>query len=235
MAPRLIYCDGQNERLAKAAIDQGFEYGIRFPASYILDKPLSFIDVDWKKPERDRYIQGVLNLKPDMASVIDITSEEIYAEALEWAKSIAHSINKIILIPKIPIIHRIPKCIYNTEVILGYSVPSTYGKTDIAFEEFLDFKVHLLGGSPHVQMRLFTQYPNTIYSIDGNYMTKMANKTGRYWVPGNNEEVTNRFWRRDLTRSRVDLFSLSCYNVYHAWQHILEDNDWLRDKRRKQC
>jgi hypothetical protein len=222
--PRLIYCDGKNKALAQIAIDHGFEYGIRYPSIEILDHKISFVDVDWKKPERKKYIQGVLFLQPNMASVIDITSEGIFAEALEWANEVAPAVNKIILIPKIDVIDRIPGAIQGKEVILGYSVPSSYGKTTIPFERFTSFPVHLLGGSPH---------SNVVYSVDGNYMTRMANKTGRHWVSGNNEEITNRFWCRNLTKSRHELFELSCRNIKKAWQYILIDNLWLRDRRKK--
>lgn len=233
MAPRLIYCDGKNKALAQIAVEHGFEYGIRYPPTQLLDYKITFVDVDWKKPNRISYLEGVKQIRPEMASVIDITSMEIFDEALQWCEELSGAVNKLIVIPKIDIIDSLPKMVNSSEIILGYSVPSTYGKTDIDFSRFTKFKVHLLGGSPHVQMRLYSEYPEVVYSVDGNYMTRMANTMGRFWVPGNNDEPTNRYWRRDLTKQRTDLFSISCQNVYSAWQHILEDNLWLRDRRRK--
>ncbi len=233
LKPRLIYCDGKNKNFATIAIEEGYYYGARLPSYALLDYPLFFSDVDWKSPDEERYISDVITLQPRMATVIDIENENTLQMALKWASLIADVVDTVIFIPKIPVIDRLPTQLAGKEVILGYSVPTSYGKTDIDIETFLDYRIHLLGGSPHSQMRLFTKYPDNIYSVDGNYHTKMITKHRRIWTPGNNTDDPNRFWKRESEGSKEALFRQACINIRDGWQQVIHGShlDWLRDKR----
>lgn len=232
--PLRIYCDGKNKRFAQIAVNAGFLYGVRIPAAAIIDQPIIFTDVDWKNPNEAQYLAHVKQIRPKLATVIDIETIDTLAQALDWANQLIDYVEHIIFIPKIDIIDRLPPQINNKEVILGYSVPSSYGKTDIPIHRFLSHRIHVLGGSPHVQMRLYKQHPNMIYSVDGNYFTKMANRMQRYWVPGDNDEITNRFWKRNKAHAPEQIFQQSCKNILAAWERVFTgDSIWLADRRHK--
>ncbi len=232
LRPLRIYCDGQNHKFASIAIATGFNYGVRVPYAYLLDNPVTFIDVDWKNPNESLYFDRVRQIKPKIASVIDIQDQQTYQQSLFWADILIESVDHILFIPKIDVIAELPKYINGKEVILGYSVPSSYGKTDIPIDRFLSHRIHLLGGSPQVQMRLYAEYPDHMYSIDGNYFTRMANRQRRYWMPGTNDEATNRFWRRADDLAVDQIFTQSCVNVLAGWEQVfIGDTAWLKDRR----
>lgn len=234
LIPNLIYCDGKNKNYAQIAVESGFLYGARLPSNQLLDQQLVFSDVDWKMPDESGYLSAIMQLRPTYATVIDIEDSITYNQALLWANKISAVVDKIIIIPKIDIIDRLPKEMNGKEIILGYSVPSSYGKTDLPFSRFLDYRIHLLGGSPHTQMKLHLQYPDSIFSADGNYITKMATSHRRYWTPGNNVDDPNRFWRRDSISLLSELIRLSSINVLASWRTLHnQDVSWLADRRTK--
>jgi hypothetical protein len=74
----------------------------------------------------------------------------------------------VVIVPKDPLLEsKLSKAI-PPEFLLGFSVPTRYGGTEISP---LAFKrpVHLLGGRPDVQRRLANQMP--VFSIDVNRFT----------------------------------------------------------------
>ena len=178
--PKLIYCAGGNIRFAEIAIESNFLYGSQLPATTYYN--VFFVDQNWKKPNKQAYIEAIKTRNPYLATVLDIESEVTYTEALDWAEEIAPHVGKLILIPKIEI--DLPLKIGGKEIIIGYSVPTKYGGTPIPIECFTDRKLHLLGGSPHAQMEIFMKYPNSIYSVDGNYHQKMAIRFNSVWELG---------------------------------------------------
>ena len=69
-SPTLIYCGGGNSRFYDIATAAGFKYGSRLPDT--IYGPLYFADQDWKQPNRDKYMAGLAEHKPYMASVLDL-------------------------------------------------------------------------------------------------------------------------------------------------------------------
>ena len=65
------------------------------------------------------------------------------------------------------------------QYVLGYSVPSKYGKTEIPPENFGQREVHLLGGRPDVQRELAKKM--NVISLDCNRFTLDAGY-GDYFV-----------------------------------------------------
>lgn len=233
LKPLRIYCDGKKKEFAAIAVDVGYLYGVRLPAYSMLDIPIFFADVDWKNPDAARYIREVNQRKPSLATVIDIETPDTFEQALQWANQIIDNVEHVIFIPKFDVIEKLPRRINGKEVLLGYSVPSSYGGTEIPIERFLDYRIHLLGGSPQVQMRLFLQCQDNIFSVDGNYCTRMANAQRRYWTTGDNTEVTNRFWVRDAAHTPEEIFRQSCVNILAGWDRVFAgDVDWLQDRRK---
>lgn len=199
--------------------------------------PPYFVDQDWKKPDRARYMAAIQKHRPTMATVLDWERDEQFDEVIEWAEEAAPYVKQVVIIPKVMgQIGRVPERIGGADVVLGYSVPTRYGGTELPPWEFGRRPVHLLGGSPHRQIHL-AHYMNVV-SADGNYTAKMAN-AGQFWVNGTAHYAINRHfptlpeadgakWGNgsDTADAPYEAFRRSCANVVAAWQEL--DREHLR-------
>lgn len=189
--------------------------------------PPYFVDQDWKKPDRARYVAAVEQHRPHMATVLDWERDEQLPEVLSWAEDVAPFVEQVVIIPKvmggIPLL---PRRIAGREVVLGYSVPTRYGGTELPIWEFAGWPVHLLGGSPHRQLHL--AHYCRVNSADGNYAQMMAVRTGQFWMAGHAKYALNRYWPRvyehDDKQLSDDLpyeaFRRSCINIMAAWGEL---------------
>jgi hypothetical protein len=220
--PTLIYCGMGNARLDQMAIDSGFKYGLRLPQRNSPNFPVYFSDQDWKSPKREKYMLSVKKYRPKIATILDFEKLEQYNEVMSWAEEISEIVDGIIIIPKFDgSIELLPKTINGKQVILGYSVPTKYGKTDLNLDLFDDWPVHLLGGSPHRQME-YTKNKKNIISIDCNYHAMMAINFRNYWTGKLNGE--KRWWlgyqgEGEYTKEAYfRSFDISCKNIIRAWE-----------------
>ena len=220
----LIYCADGNARFAQIAIDAGFLYGAQLPNTVY--HPVHFADQDWKRPNRQRYMAALAEHRPHMASVIDLESAAQLGEVLDWAEETAQWVEIVMIIPKaFGIIPHLPRRIAGADVRLGYSVPTSHGGTEVPVWEFDGWPVHLLGGSPHAQMRL-THYIHVV-SADGNYANKMATQRCQFWTPGN-ARAKNRYWPQLREAdgemwgkdAPYEAFRRSCENIVKAWKGL---------------
>lgn len=217
-----IYCANGNKRFAEIAIESGFLYGAQVPGKVYYNT--FFLDQDWKNPQRGSYIEKVKERLPYMATVIDIETEETKRLALEWAEEIAGYVNKIVIIPKIKYLP--PETIGGKDVVIGYSVPTRYGGTPVPFDFFSERKCHLLGGSPHKQMEIFMKYPDSVYSIDGNYHQKMAISYNLVWELGKKRAYGMWTKLRDYIGEECEddcpyvAFDYSCKNIITNWREL---------------
>jgi hypothetical protein len=178
----LVYCGGGNARLAQIAIDAGFKFGAQLPCTIYY--PIWFADQNWKKPDRQAYMSALSQYRPMMATVLDLEREAQLSEVLSWAEEVAQYVQIVQIIPKVSgIISKLPRRIGGADVRLGYSVPTRHGATFVPIWEFEGWSVHLLGGSPHAQMRLC--YYLDVQSVDGNMANLMAVRFCKYWAPPN--------------------------------------------------
>lgn len=187
--------------------------------------PPYFVDQDWKKPDRARYVVAVEQHRPHMATVLDWERDEQLPEVLSWAEEVAPFVEQVVIIPKVMGgIPQLPRRIAGREVVLGYSVPTRYGGTELPIWEFAGWPVHLLGGSPHRQLHL--AHYCRVNSADGNYIMKMA-KTGQFWVNGTAGHAINRHFPtlveadgkkwKPAERGAHEAFRRSCVNIMAAW------------------
>jgi hypothetical protein len=223
--PTLIYCAGGNRRLAEIAAEAGFRCGAQLPDTIYL--PLYFADQDWRRPDRQRYMAALAEHKPYMATVIDWERAEQLAEVLDWAEEASEHVSVVMVVPKVQGgIERLPARVGKAEVRLGYSVPSSYGASELMLTEFTERPVHLLGGNPWRQMEL-AHYLD-VRSVDGNSHQGAAVRWCMVW--------TERRWERlqvlEGTRRKVDApyeaFRRSCVNIAAAWRKqspIRKEND----------
>ena len=217
----LIYCGGGGKRYSTIAVENGYLYGARLPSS--INHELFFADQDWKNPNFDRYLDEVKKHRPKWATILDWERQEQRDEVFKWAESIAPHVDCVLFIPKFPeAIKQIPESIGDTNVILAYSVPTRYGKSEVPIEMFAHRDTHLLGGSPHKQMELYMNNKN-IVSADGNYHQKMA-AFNKVWVWGAKRVLGRWVFLKDYLGHEVKngscyiAFDLSCRNIMKAWK-----------------
>lgn len=221
MAVALIYCADGNPAFARAAIDAGWLYGARLPAWVGL--PIYFADQDWRSPDRAGYMAAIGRHRPEMAVVLDYEHPDQRDEVLSWAEEAAQYVRRVVIVPKVPgTLGTIPGKIGRAEVVLGYSVPTSYGASPVPTWEFGRRPAHLLGGSPQRQMEL-AGYLNVV-SADGNMPAQQARRC-RFWSPTRTRKGR---WARlsevgDTGRGDgADLraFRLSLANIRAAWERL---------------
>jgi hypothetical protein len=215
----VIYCANGNKRFAQIAIDAGFEYGAQLPGTVY--HPIMFADQNWKNPNRERYMIALAKHQPRMATVLDLETSEQLGEVLAWAEEAAqHVIETVIIIPKaFGIIEQLPRTIGGRQVRLGYSVPTRYGGTELPVWEFASWPVHLLGGSPHAQMKM-TNYMD-VRSADGNYAQLMASRHNEFWRNGKWHELQDFIGKVNVDAPYL-AFAESCRNIMAAWRQRKE-------------
>jgi len=98
----------------------------------------------------------------DIESLADLDSILVEASALK--KHATH----VVLVPKDPKLHNRFDELLPKNFLLGFSVPTRYGATTLAAENF-SRPVHLLGGRPDSQRRLAELMP--VASVDCNRFT----------------------------------------------------------------
>jgi hypothetical protein len=230
----IVYCANGNGRFAQIAIEAGFRYGAQLPGTVY--HPIWFADQNWKKPDRARYMTELAKHRPHLVTVLDWERQEQLPEVLSWAEDAAEFAEVIMLIPKVQGgIKLLPRSIGGKPVRLGYSVPTRHGGTQLPVWEFTGWPIHLLGGSPHAQMRL-TRYLSVV-SADGNMANKMASRHCRFWTPGSARYAVNRYWPtlREANGGQLfgdgsasadapyEAFRRSCENIMSAWRAVLSE------------
>lgn len=216
--PTLIFCGGNNPHFARIAIDSGFKYGSRLPC----DKPffeIYFADQDWRNPERISYMKALEKYRPKIATVIDYERDEQFCEVVGWAEEASQFVENVVIIPKIADARKIPNQINGKEIILGYSVPTSHGHTNTPINHFYGRKVHLLGGSPEKQYKIFrylSQFSEVV-SVDGNLHLKLANR-GLVWLGGGVRKSLKEIdGERYNGNGNFEAFRRSSLNIYQMW------------------
>lgn len=156
--------------------------------------------------------------RPEMATVLDWEDESQEGEVMGWAEDAARYCRRVVVIPKVSgTIGRIPERIGEAEVVLGFSVPTSYGGTAVPTWEFGGRPVHLLGGSPQRQ-RALAGYLNVV-SLDGNMAAQQARR-GRAWL---RTKTDRGHWQQARTigiggdRPATECFRRSLVEIGSLW------------------
>lgn len=228
--PALIYCAGGNPTFRHIASAHGWLNGARLPDT-VYGPDLYFADQEYKKPDRRRYMEAVAKHRPTVATALDWERPEQEREVFAWSEELSALVEAVVIIPKVAgTIDRIPERFGKARVILGYSVPTTYGGTTVPVWEFGVRPVHLLGGSPQKQMGLYC-YLNVV-SADGNMAHQQAHKC-RFW----SEAKTDKGHWTQLSKAgdfrtenvNAECFRRSCANIQVAWRRHAAEAWRLRD------
>jgi len=165
------------------ASELGFKIGGQSPIKNPCKNcKIDFIDNEFKNYDHETHLRTLEIFKPKYATVRDyipkdqckIENIKYYSleQILNWAEEIQSYVENVIVIPKDEsIIEKIPE-----EYILGFSVPTTYAGTEISIEKFRDRRVHILGGSPEKQYKIYQTLKDDIVSLDNNYIQSVSNK-----------------------------------------------------------
>jgi hypothetical protein len=221
--PVLIFCGAGNRAFAETAIRHGFQYGAQLPDTVYF--PPYFADQDWKDPQKGLYMAALEKHRPAIATVLDLEKEEQRDTVLAWAEEVAAYVtDSVLIIPKVNgIIAKLPRAIGGKRVRLAYSIPTKYGGTRVPAAEFYGWDLHLLGGSPHTQVRYWHHFKDaaSVLSIDGNMAMKMATQFNRYWKNEKDPIKSDRWWpvdREIRTGRPLIAFDASCRNIMAMWQ-----------------
>lgn len=223
--PRLIFCAGAGRDFALAAVECGWLYGARLPdVTHGLE--VHFADQDWKRPDRTAYMNSLAKHRPAMATVLDWEIEEQLGEVLSWAEEAAqHVTESVLLIPKVVGgVEKLPRQIGGKRVVLAYSVPTSYGGSPLPLWEHWGWPVHLLGGSPQEQMRVWSELQGRcgVVSVDGNMSGQQARK-GRTW---RRQRGRKGFWVQasdlgmDDERPALWCFRQSLLEIQRTWHDL---------------
>lgn len=147
-------------------------------------RPIAFIDNDWHGYDHAAHVAAVSEFTPRYATTRDLVTKsqaaasgvEFYdlAQTLDMAAEIAQHTDNVILIPKYDCLDKLPELIEGKRVVLGYSVTSGYGRTDLPATAFAGRPVHLLGGSWRNQRALLNVLGDDVVSLDQNQILKIA-------------------------------------------------------------
>jgi len=207
-APLLIYCAGRGGRYADIAVATGFIYGCR--SDYKPSHLVGFADLNWKRPDLDRHYAFVSEHRPQLAVAPDVLDLDALVPTLRYAERLAGVAGRVIIVPKtMGVMDRLP---HEPWLVIGYSVPTRYGGTDLMMAELAGWPVHLLGGSPRHQLEL-SHYLD-VFSADGNVSTVGA----RY---GFGFDARSRRWRLSPDNGPdfpYRVFQRSCEQIVQAWR-----------------
>jgi hypothetical protein len=181
--PRVIDCiftwTENADGFINIAVKGGLQYGVRSTENVSQSYSPVFIDNKWENYNHEHHLSVVAQYKPKYATCLDLLTEAQCAALnlpyidfdtiMGYAEQLSNYAENVILIPKYDCIDDIPE-----KYMLGYSIPSTYGGTPLPFQRFIGKRVHLLGGSPRKQWEFYTMAPETIVSVDTNYICKIS-------------------------------------------------------------
>ena len=170
---------GAGNGLCCMAVQYGFGYGFN-SSSYKLccaqgtmpGHRVLFIDNDYQHYDHAKHLEVVALFRPKYATALDIERSGQVDRVLQQAEELAQYAERIIVIPKIDCLAEIPE-----RFVLGYSVPTSYGATDLDITVFGKRPVHLLGGSWRQQRALLREM--NVVSLDFNHAHKIA-RSGLY-------------------------------------------------------
>lgn len=129
---------------------------------------IGFIDIDWKDYDFYKHLEAVKAVNPIFTIARDIENIDNLDEILIEATELSQYAKNVLVVPKdVKLTGRFKELIPK-EFLLGYSVPTKYGGTEIPPSSF-DRPVHLLGGRPDVQRKLAELMP--VVSFDCNRFT----------------------------------------------------------------
>lgn len=153
------------------ALDLGWLPGARYTNLRDIRKfeRLYFLDIDWRNYNYLKHLQVAKDTRPMITVARDIVNLNDLDRILDEAYELSNWAETVIIVPKDVRLEHILPDIIPTNFLLGYSVPTRYGDTELNPVCFAGREVHLLGGHPAKQRFLGNQL--NVKSIDCNRFT----------------------------------------------------------------
>ena len=130
---------------------------------------IGLIDVDWREYDFRKHLDAVRTTRPLLTIARDVEDIKNLTEILDQAHELSLWCKHVVIVPKDQRFQDSLALLVPRKFILGYSVPTRYGATQVPIEAFGRRRVHLLGGRPDVQYRLAQRL--NVFSLDGNRFT----------------------------------------------------------------
>lgn len=129
---------------------------------------LGFLDIVWQDYDFRRHMEAVKSTCPVCTVAKDLEDISELDRIIDEAYELLQYADTVVVVPKAPAIANCLDEIIPRDFVLGFSVPTAYGKTVIQPHHFMR-PVHLLGGRPDVQRLLARTMP--VVSLDCNRFT----------------------------------------------------------------
>lgn len=134
---------------------------------------IDFVDNNFKQRDDEQLLRAVEVVDAELVVLPDVTDTAMIEDVLSLGERIESNGRTPVVVPK-------KKCVipsFPSDWVFAYSVPTDYGKTEVPITEFKGKKVHLLGGSPKIQVQYANKLETSgaeIISVDGNSFSKAA-------------------------------------------------------------
>lgn len=169
---------------------------------------IGLIDVEWRDYDFKRHLEAVRSVRPLLTVARDVEDIRHLPRILDQARELSLWCEHVIIVPKDRRFHGRLADLVPEQFVLGYSVPTRYGRTALSVSTFGRRRVHLLGGRPDTQYELATRL--NVFSLDGNRLTLDAGygdffnghhfvrhpRGGYYRCIRSSLEAIDRLWRR---------------------------------------
>lgn len=139
---------------------------------------IGLIDCDWQDYSFKKHLEAVKAVNPYLTVARDLVNRRDLSQLSEQAAELRQHAQYVIIVPKIRRFKDVRATMMHRRHILGYSVPTGYGKTSVSLEHFRGVGVHLLGGRPLAQLQLSRKI--NVVSFDCNSLTIDAS-FGKYF------------------------------------------------------
>lgn len=160
-----------SHRVNSIAVNLGWLLGARYTNLRDVRRfdRLGFLDIDWKEYNYQAHLQATKDTRPMLTVARDIVSLKQLDRTLYEALELSQWADYVMVVPKDVKLQTLLPNIIPENFLLGYSVPTRYGDTELPPACFAMREVHLLGGHPAKQRTLATHL--TVTSIDCNRFT----------------------------------------------------------------
>ncbi len=152
------------------AVEHGWLPGARYTNLRDVRRfsPLGFLDIEWSRYDFRRHLEVASLTRPMITVARDVEERRDLRRILDQAYRLLEYVHYVVVVPKDPLLERKLSSSIPAEFLLGFSVPTKYGRTKLSPLAF-QRPVHLLGGRPDVQRSLAAVMP--VFSIDANQFT----------------------------------------------------------------
>jgi hypothetical protein len=228
-AIRLIHCQSGNPRSARLAVEHGWWYGFRSDCNHYARElgPVALLDCRWEKPDWPKHLGRVAELCPWLAIVPDTMRLDELDRTLWQAEEIARYATPLVVPKCFGLIECLPRTLCGRSVVLGYSLPTAYGGTELPLWEYRDWPVHILGGNPRRQAECAAYLPHVV-SADGNLTWRLARRGIVVTSQGKHGSTIAKLDGQSWPGENMPLeaFRRSLCNLRRFWDCVRADVEW---------